>query len=333
MNGFFDIFLLFACLALGYGLARLRFVPPPRVVDFLLKATLWCLLAFMGYRLGSDDSIGSRLGALGFLALVSAALAVAGSLAALLLAGSLLGGFAPAATGASASRPAARRAARREEGAEARRARRKRAAEEAWLRFRGPVLLLGIAGFGFLAGFFVARPAGLDLDALCASVLKLLLFFIGMQFGQAGTSLKKSLLNPAVLALPLATALGSLLPGLLIAPLFGIGIGRALALQAGFGWYSLSGILITGLGDPSLGTVSFLANMAREGLAFVLIPFLARTRRPWLAIGVGGATAMDVTLPLIEQCAGPEWVPASFASGAILSTLVPILVPLLFRLG
>jgi len=41
---------------------------------------------------------------------------------------------------------------------------------------------------------------------------------------------------------------------------------------------------------------------------------------------------MDVTLPIVEQCAGPEWVPASFTSGALLSILVPILVPALFSL-
>ena len=73
--------------------------------------------------------------------------------------------------------------------------------------------------------------------------------------------------------------------------------------------------------------------MARESIAFLAIPLLARGRFPSLAIGVGGATAMDVTLPLVEQCAGPEAVPASFASGALLSLSVPLLVPLFFKLG
>ena len=52
-----------------------------------------------------------------------------------------------------------------------------------------------------------------------------------------------------------------------------------------------------------------------------------------MAIGAGGATSMDVTLPLIEQCVGPECVPTSFANGALLSLSVPVLVPFLFRLG
>jgi uncharacterized membrane protein YbjE (DUF340 family) len=114
---------------------------------------------------------------------------------------------------------------------------------------------------------------------------------------------------------------------------FGLSAGKGLALSAGFGWYSLSGVLISDMGDAMLGSAAFLANMIREALALVLIPVLAVTRRPYTAIGVGGATAMDVTLPLIEQCIGPDAVPVSFTSGAVLSMLVPVLVPLFYRLG
>jgi len=42
---------------------------------------------------------------------------------------------------------------------------------------------------------------------------------------------------------------------------------------------------------------------------------------------------MDVTLPLIEQCIGPDAVPVSFTSGAVLSMLVPFLVPLFYAMG
>jgi uncharacterized membrane protein YbjE (DUF340 family) len=73
--------------------------------------------------------------------------------------------------------------------------------------------------------------------------------------------------------------------------------------------------------------------MLRESMALILIPLLARTRFPLLAIGAGGATSMDVTLPLIEKNCGPGAVPLSVASGGVLSLSVPFLVPLLFRIG
>jgi len=70
----------------------------------------------------------------------------------------------------------------------------------------------------------------------------------------------------------------------------------------------------------------------RESAALLLIPVLARTRYPYIAIGAGGATAMDVTLPLIEKNCGPGSVAFAMASGAILSLAVPVLVPLLNRI-
>jgi uncharacterized membrane protein YbjE (DUF340 family) len=163
-------------------------------------------------------------------------------------------------------------------------------------------------------------------------VLNALLFMIGLQFAQSGLSLKAAFVRIDTALVPAATLIGSLAGGLVVALAFRLPVGKGLALSAGFGWYTLSGVLISDLGDPALGSAAFLANMARESLAFILIPLLAATRRPYAAIGAGGATAMDVTLPLIEQCLGPDSVPVSFTSGAILSLSVPVLVPLLYNL-
>lgn len=328
MSGLLEILVLLAFIAGGYVLARLGAAPKPRFTDLLLKAALWALLLVMGYRIGSQRDLVARLGELGLLALASALLAVAGTILALFLVEPLL----------RKSRAVARseREGGDEEGGtpmshnvgmEDGRPRGKGLGH-----FKAPLFLLGLVAAGFAIGLAFPRPEWLDLDAICGWALKALLFFIGMQFAQAKISLRKSLLDPAILLVPLATAVGSLASGLLLMPLFHLRLGAALSLQAGFGWYSLSGILISGLGDPGLGSASFLSNMARESFAFVLIPFLGASRRPWLAIGTGGATAMDVTLPIVEQCAGPEWVPASFTSGALLSILVPILVPALFAL-
>jgi uncharacterized membrane protein YbjE (DUF340 family) len=164
-------------------------------------------------------------------------------------------------------------------------------------------------------------------------VLNALLFMIGLQFAQSNLSLKSAFVRVETVLVPAATLVGTLAGGLVVAAVFKLSAGKGLALSAGFGWYTLSGVLISDLGDPALGSASFLANMARESMAFILIPLLSATRRPYAAIGVAGATAMDVTLPLVEQCLGPDSVPVSFTSGAILSLLVPVLVPLFYGLG
>jgi uncharacterized membrane protein YbjE (DUF340 family) len=185
---------------------------------------------------------------------------------------------------------------------------------------------------GFAIGAF-SPEAALDYGRVTGWVLNALLFMIGLQFAQSGISLRSAFVRADTALVPIATVAGSLAGGLAVAAVFGLSAGKGLSLAAGFGWYSLSGVLISDLGDPALGSAAFLANMARESLALILIPVLATTKRPYAAIGVGGATAMDVTLPLVEQCLGPDSVPVSFTSGAILSLLVPVLVPLFYGLG
>ncbi|MEN6492514.1 MAG: lysine exporter LysO family protein, partial [Rectinema sp.] len=184
---------------------------------------------------------------------------------------------------------------------------------------------------GFVTGILLPE-AGFNPGIITEWTLNVLLFLIGMQFRQSNIPLVNMLKSPAVIALPLATAVGSLLGGILLAPLFSLPLPRALALASGFGWYSLSGVLISNLGDPMLGSSAFLANMIRESLGLLLIPVLGQTRVPAMAISVAGATSMDVSLPLIEQTLGPEAVPLSFISGAFLSALVPVLVPLFMKL-
>jgi len=330
MDGLLEILTLVAFLVAGALLPRLahgRFAPGPRQVESFIRFALWALLLAMGFRMGNDPRLTARLGELGILAAATAVLAVLGTIAGIVLAFSLarlgrriLRGVMAHNSGLSEPEPPA---AAEGNGGESRPAR----------FMKSPFTLLAIVALGFVLGLVLPRLQGSLLSLVTAWALNLLLFFIGMQFAQSGLSLRGTFLKPATLLVPLSTAIGTLAASLILVPWFHIGAGHALALSAGFGWYSLSGVLIANLGDPALGSAAFLANMIREAIALLTIPFLARTRLPVLAVGVGGATAMDVTLPLIEQCAGPQIVPVSFASGALLSLSVPFLVPLFFGLG
>jgi uncharacterized membrane protein YbjE (DUF340 family) len=139
-------------------------------------------------------------------------------------------------------------------------------------------------------------------------------------------------MRPVVLVVPLVTVVGTLVGSLGTLVFGGMTVGKALALGSGFGWYSLSGVLIANLGDPALGTAAFLSNLLRESLAFVMIPLLRLTGRCESGIGIAGATSMDVTLPVIEDAWGPARIPLAVAHGVILSFLVPVLVPLFMAL-
>ncbi len=314
MDALVQIAILVAFLLGGVLVHAIKLSPKPHLTDWIIKIVLWVLLAVMGFRLGNSRQLSSQLGTLGALAGLVAIYSVAGTIAAIRLAYWLFG------KAVAVREQVARQAGGRILSFDLR-------------RFKGSGLLLLMVAIGFILGAVLPEFAKLNYGSITTWVLNALLFMIGIQFAQSGISLRSAFVRADTLIVPLATVLGSLAGGLLAGLPFGLGAGKSLALAAGFGWYSLSGVLIADLGDPALGSAAFLANLAREAIALVIIPLLAMSKRPYTAIGVGGATAMDVTLPLVEQCVGPEAVPISFASGALLSLLVPVLVPLFFSLG
>jgi len=64
----------------------------------------------------------------------------------------------------------------------------------------------------------------------------------------------------------------------------------------------------------------------------LLIPLIARTAGRLAAVAPGGATAMDVTLPIISQSTDAQTTLVAFYSGTVLSALVPVVVPLIIQL-
>lgn len=170
------------------------------------------------------------------------------------------------------------------------------------------------------------------LETVLELALVFLLFTVGLKLGfnkdlgaQLVTLPKLSLLIPFLVA---AASLGS---AMMLAPIIGLHPLEGAAVAGGFGWYSLSGLLIAQSYDTALGTLAFLANIMRELTAIVAIPFVAKYLGNLSAVAPGGATAMDVTLPLISRNTDVQTTLVAVYSGTILSLLVPIVVPLLIR--
>ena len=156
-------------------------------------------------------------------------------------------------------------------------------------------------------------------------ILLLLLFFVGIQLRNSGMTLRQIILNKKGVIIAVVILVTSILGGVIAALLLDIPINNGLAMASGFGWYSLAGILIgDGLGSI-YGGAAFLNELLREMLALMMIPLLIN-RYPNTAIGYAGATAMDFTLPVIQNSGGIRCVPIAIVSGFILSMLVPILI-------
>ena len=63
-------------------------------------------------------------------------------------------------------------------------------------------------------------------------------------------------------------------------------------------------------------------------LTLTLAPLMVRYFSPVAPICSGGATTMDVTLPVITQYAGREWVFVAIVHGVVVDFSVPFLVSL-----
>jgi len=184
---------------------------------------------------------------------------------------------------------------------------------------------------GLLMGYYLL-PAIPFIDQAATGFLMLLLLLIGLQLRNSGLSLRKLLMNAQGLGIALTLMTSSLLAGVLLIPVLGLPWHQVLALASGFGWYSLSGIMIGDAMGPAWGGVAFMNDVLREIIALAIIP-LVISRRPALAIGYGGATSMDFTLPVIRSSGGLACVPVAIASGFVLSFFAPVFMGLFLSLG
>ncbi|WP_404983168.1 lysine exporter LysO family protein [Cobetia marina] len=202
-----------------------------------------------------------------------------------------------------------------------------------WEALSGSLTLAAAVALGVAAGVVLGlMEISLDTDTLAEWALYALLALIGCQLRSSGMSLRQILLNRHGLFIALTVMASSLLGGLLAAPLLALDWNQGMAMSAGFGWYSLSGILIGDQLGPILGGAAFFNDLSRELLAFLLIPLTIQRFTP-LAIGFGGATSMDFTLPVIQQTGGVACVPVAVVSGFLLSLASPPMILFLLSLS
>ncbi|MCG1033382.1 lysine exporter LysO family protein [Bacillus amyloliquefaciens] len=175
--------------------------------------------------------------------------------------------------------------------------------------------LLGLTGFSFLQHATEASEY----------TLIFLLFLIGIQLRNNGMTLKQIVLNRRGMIVAVIVVGSSLIGGVLNAFILDLPLNTALAMASGFGWYSLSGILLTESFGPVIGSAAFFNDLGRELIAIMLIPGLVRRSRS-TALGLCGATSMDFTLPVLQRSGGLEMVPAAIVHGFILSLLVPVMM-------
>lgn len=195
-------------------------------------------------------------------------------------------------------------------------------------------LLLGLfVGLGLQWGTILnSDTLTIVSDRLTQLILMALLFFVGLQLRGSGIHLKAVFFNRYGLLLSFTLILSSFIGGVLAATLLGDSLITGLAIASGFGWYSLSAILLQEGFGATVGSIAFFNDLAREFFAFAIIPLMMR-RYPLSAIGSGGATALDMTLPLIQQTGGIKVVPVAISFSFIINIVAPIFLAFFATLG
>lgn len=196
---------------------------------------------------------------------------------------------------------------------------------------KNTVIILFFFVAGLLFGIYATLPEEMTGDEITQYVLYLLLFLVGIGVGANKNTLKLlRSVNFKIFLIPLSVIIGTFLGTFFYSLLDNsLALRECWAVGAGFGYYSLSSVLIKEIAGGSLGVIALLSNIIREILTLLLTPVIARTFGKYGPISAGGATSMDTTLPVISRYIGVEYAAISVFSGLVLTLLVPFLVPLI----
>ena len=304
-------------------------------------AVTWLLLLFLGLETGSDREV---IGALPSIGLASATLSIGGVAGSCILAwllwkymGGKVGEAVPEAgqgareTGAGGDLQAVSdgdlQAVSSLDMGTGRRI-------SVWSGMGGSLVILGFFTLGIILGL-AGLPAGQSIvHKLSFWSLCILMAMVGMSVG-GNPELVSSIrsMNPRIALLPIATILGTYAGCIIVNLFLGHSIADVLAIGSGFGYYSLSSVLISSSRGPHLGSIALISNIIREVFTLLCAPVLARIAGPLAPISSGGATTADTTLPIISSCCGDKFVLISIFHGFAVDFTVPFLVTLFCSLG
>lgn len=198
---------------------------------------------------------------------------------------------------------------------------------------KGSLIILSFFVLGLILGLTRFLPESILTADYSIYALYLLMFLVGIGIGTDRSSWKVIReVNIKIVLVPLSVIIGSLL-GVSAFSIFlsDINFGEAMAVGAGFGYYSLSSVMITEFHSETLGVIALLSNIIREILTLLATPLFVKFFGKLAGIASGGATAMDTTLPIIVRYSGKEYAIIAVFSGIVLTVLVPIIVPLILE--
>lgn len=304
-------------LVLGMGSAHLlgkdRFTHVSAYAQMFL---VWLLLFFfMGVNTGGIDGITSQFGTIGITALlITLFFGVAGTILVSLLFSFMLTPSLRSEHIAIAKRK-----------------------EQSFIRrlydiIKEPLILVSIVILGLVLRLGTNAFSWFD-SSLVTYLLYVLLFFVGMGMVHRKISFKGVFFaDRSLFFLPLYTILGTYVGALGVFVFTPYTLAEVVGMLSGFGWYSLSGILITDLGYPVLGSI-FVFVQSSEGEFLILSH--SSVWKTWKAILLPSSLYCrcyqhGCHLGIALFSLWDADMVGSIYHGVIMSLVAPLLIPLFF---
>lgn len=190
--------------------------------------------------------------------------------------------------------------------------------------------LVGTTLAGGFLGFFTKGIVNFPLNA-STYVLVVMIFGVGIQLRNSGIPLREVFLNKRGIETSVVFIFSSLFAGVVAAFALDLSLIKGLTFASAFGWYSLSSVLVNDAWGAVYGSIAFFNDLSREILCLFMIPFFMRWY-PSTAVGLGGATSLDCTLPIIQKAGGIQVVPLAISFGFIVNLVAPLLLAIFIGL-
>jgi len=196
---------------------------------------------------------------------------------------------------------------------------------------KGSLIILAFFIGGLFLGMYELLPNQLLTKDYSMYALYVLMFLVGIGIGSNKKSLEtiKSV-NFKIVLVPISVITGTYI-GVAFFSLIQdkLNLIESLAIGSGFGYYSLSSVLITEISGETLGVIALLSNISREIITLLFTPIFARYFGKLAPISCGGATSMDTTLPIITKYIGSDYAIISVFSGVVLTILIPFIIAII----
>ena len=275
------------------------------IADKALSYLVFVILTVIGIELSQVEGLGSQVGEIALYVTVLAILTIGAGLFGLMLFDRLKPW--------QAKKPVAK-------------------SKEHHVSIRGSLVQVFCVVIGMVIGYFLPIDY-MPPENTMTVLLMILILLVGIGLKGSGITLKEVLLNKRGVQMSIIFTLAVLIGGLVFAMIFtDVSWTQGLALSSGFGWYSLSAIIMTDAYGAIWGSVALFNDLIREFFALLFIPVFMR-KYPSAAVGLGGATSLDFTLPIIQQSGGLKVVPLAISFGFIINIVSPVLMVVFSALG